>query len=284
MTGRQAYYHFGRLNLIISSIYPDKKTFLLSTFKKGFALNVGKHNWGVFEIAELDQDSEKYIHGYFVKFRPQSDDEIANTSTQQLNVEEIRNRTVAKSRFFLHVSTGLIAYTTSGNHITDNIFRKYFARLIEEANGGFFLSAEVLSVEERYKIFEALKLLVKINKLKLYLHPTNPSFSPIYKKIDERLKKLEAGSYSEIYKSKDSEKGLNISEDSDIESKITMADDGYGEASIEGVNQEGEVKQISTKDSPITAVVPKEEENTDSILIILSKTFDQIRRRISNEK
>ncbi len=145
-----------------------------------------------------------------------------------------------------------------------------------------FVNAEIQSIEEEYKIFEAIRAFQKIQRLHIYLHPSNPSNRDVWRRTDDRLKNVGASNYYEHYDADPLLGNLNIIDDEDINSKITMADDGYGKADITGII-DGEIKTISTKDNPISTQAPGDDNPPITVLNRLLEKIQTIFRRFINE-
>jgi hypothetical protein len=273
MANRPIRYYFGRLNLIAN--YTDKRDFLLIGLRTSKYVEHRGYKWGFFEASELQSEFGLFLHGYFVKYRPETDEEVAVPETHKLSDEAIANRVIAKSRFFLHVESGLIAYHPVGNQIENQTFCDRFVQLFQEAFDNLFVNAEIQVIEEQFKIFDAIKKFKSISKVFVYLHPSNPSNSDRWERIDKRLKKLGASSFHEQYDGKPDGKGLDIVEDEELTSKIFMADDGYGKADVTG-EMNGEVRIVSTKDNPITALAPNDEEPPENVITKLSTAIRKI--------
>ncbi len=273
-------YYFGRLNLIAT--FKDKKKFLLDGLTKQLILEKRRgSNWGFFDVSEMQTQRGPFLHGFLVKYKPASEEEVANPVTHRLGDEEAKNRVIAKARFFLHVESGIIAYHPVGYQIDNEIFCERFPEILMEAHDGFFVNAEIQAIEERFKIFDALKKFKNISKVAIYLHPSNPSNSDRWERTDKRLKKMEAASYREEWESKPLGGGLkDVAEDEDLTAKIAMADDGYGKADITG-EIDGEKKTISTRDNPITTQAPSDDHPPETILEQLSRTLDSIFARFT---
>lgn len=278
MPRRLVKYYFGRLNLIAN--YADKREFLLRALRTSKFVEHRGHKWGFFEASELETEFGLFLHGYLVKYRPETDEEVAIPETHKLSDESIANRVVAKSRFFLHVESGLIAYHPVGNQIGNRTFCDRFVHLFQDALDNLFVNAEIQAIEDQFKIFEAIKKFEFISKVFVYLHPSNPSNRDLWKRVDERLKKLGASTYHEQYEGKPEGQGLDIVEDEDLTSKISMADDGYGKADVTG-KMDGETRTVSTKDNPITALAPSDEDPPESVIDRLSSPLRNIFRRFA---
>jgi len=273
-------YYFGRLNLI--AVFDNKREFLLKALKTNKILQYRGYNWGFFDIVELESEFGNFFHGYLVKYKPEFTEEVANPDTHSLENQSIDNFVVAKSRFFLHIKSGIITYHPVGNIISRETFVERFCKLFEFSLDNMFVNAEIQSIEEEYKIFEVIKSFSKIKRLDIYLHPSNPSNRDRWQRTDDRLKNLGAASYSEHYEADPEIGNLNIVEDEDINSKISMADDGYGKADITG-EIDGELRTISTSDNPISTQAPNDEVEAPSVLERLLIKIQDIFNRFINE-
>jgi hypothetical protein len=278
MPGREIKYYFGRLNLIAA--YDDKKEFLLKALITKKILEYGLAKWGFFDINEIENSEGIFINGYLVKYKNEFTEEVANEDTHKIQDQAIENFIVAKSRFFLHIKSGMIIYHPAGKKIQQFIFRERFAKLLEYSLDNMFIDAEIQSIEDNYKIFEEIKKFEKIKKVNIYLHPSNPSTRHIWRRTDERMKKLNAGSYSEHYEADALKGDLNIKSDKDIHSKITMADDGYGKAEVIGV-MDGDSKTISTSDNPVTIMAPNDDEPANTVLERMTSKIKEIFKRFT---
>ena len=285
MAPRDVLYYFGRFNIM--AVYSDKRTYVLEGLLSQHRQESRNSEWGFFEIDELTVDDDQYITGYLVKYKTQTEEEVVVPETSQIEDEAVNNRVIAKSRFFLHIRSGLIAYRVIGGQISDNQFRKFFASLFREGHDNLFVNAEVISVDEDYELLEMFGRFDRIFLVSVSLHPSNPSFRDRWKNFDNRLKELEAGSYEEKIEAK-GEQGLNIQNDEETLSKISMAHDGYGDATVGGII-DGERKKINTKSNPITTLAPAVDtndppnEDTMRALRILLFTFNKIRSRFNDE-
>jgi hypothetical protein len=276
MTERSVRYYFGRFNLIAN--FEDKRDFILKGLQVHKFIEFRGYNWGFFEIIELNSEFGPFIHGFLVKYRPSTEEEVAVPQSHRLTLAAIANRVIAKARFFLNIESGLIAYHPVGNQIPNSTFCERFVRIFEEAHRKFFINAEIQAIEEQYRIFEAIKKFSSIARVFVALHPSNPSNIDRWKRIDERLKKIGASNYNEQYEANIEIKSLTIEGDEELTNKIYMAEDGYGRADITG-NIEGEYKTISTKDNPITSQAPGDDEPPENVLVKLNSTIKNILKR-----
>jgi hypothetical protein len=271
---RQVPYVFGRLNLIAT--YSNKRDFLLKGLRTGRVINVRDFGWGFAEIAELkDPQHGEFLTGLLVKYRPETKEEVFDPKTHKLGDEEIDNKVIAKARFFLHVESGLIAYRLIGAVISAEVFRARFKKIFEEAHENLLLDVEIQSIDERSQIFEAIRRFRTIERVVVALHPSNPSNSALWRATDEKLKKMEAGSYREQFDAKKGGTGLKIEGQEDLTGKITMAADGYGKAAVTG-QVDGQRKTVSTQRQAVSALAPDDDEPTGTILKGLGPSMKEI--------
>ena len=272
-------YFFGRLNVVMPS--DQKKALLKKGFEAKQTLSKYGCDWGFFDIQEIETEEGVFFAGYLAKFKSEGEAEVAMPEKHQLVEESIKNKVIAKSRFFLHVKSGLMAYHPVGADIDRETFSERFVALFQLGQD-FFFDADVQAIEEQYKILETMKKFEKITKVRISLHPSNPSNTDLWKGIDDRLKKIGVSNYIEEFETKNPENGLEIVDDLEVKGKVAMADDGYGRADVTGII-EGEHKTISTKDNPISVAVtsaPEEAEKTlDSLMTTIRKIFSRFNKK-----
>jgi hypothetical protein len=111
------------------------------------------------------------------------------------------------------------------------------------------------------------------------LFPSNPNFADRWKSIDERLRRNNINKYKEIQENTKPESQIII--DEETESKFLMSEDGYGKSDATGINEKGEEKTISTKDSEkiVTKQIPNDLEKAVDVLRIVSETLQEIVNR-----
>jgi hypothetical protein len=269
----QVNYYFGRLNLIAS--YEDKSQFLLRGLQSARWVEHRNMIWDFLEIGKIQTENGLFLHGYLVKYRPSTEAEIAQPITGKIGSTDINDLIVAKSRFFLHTQSGLIAFHPIRGRIEIHQFCKLFCELFEVAFDNFFVDAEIQIIQEQYKIFEVLEQFGSIDRAEIYLHPANPNLNPVWQGVQARLETLGASKYGETYEAGGKSTTLRIVDDEEVRSKIAMAEDGYGEASVTG-KLNGEVKKVSTKDNPVSALAPADDTTPEAILDALLVTFKKI--------
>jgi hypothetical protein len=228
------------------------------------------------ELSNYQIESEEiFLIGYLVK--------------QDKNFNEL-----AKSRFFLEVESGLIAYHLVQNEINDKQFRQYLCQVIEDTAINFSINIAVsvcpLDKSSNY-LLEAISQLEILSKVEIYLSPSNPSTRRHWRNIDTRLHELEIAKSQETLEANPG-RSLNIfgllGDDLFIE-KVLMASDGYGLVRIEGTKpkplyyEEEEPEKsgdlvLSTGDQPIVTRVEEDGEEPLAILSVLLAFFRELKK------
>jgi hypothetical protein len=211
-------------------------------------------------VEQFTVDGSLYISGFLVKFEREGSEEVADTARRRITTEMIANAIQAKARFFLHVGSMVIAFHPVAPEIGRPLFLSQFAAIFKAAHGGFFVDAEVQLIQEHAVVLEVLQRFAGISRVAISLHPSNPRNRDRWRVFDERIKALNASSYKEEYVAKidEGEPGIRAAEDAEIQDKIAMAQDRYGEARVTGV-LDGRIRTVTTKASPISAVAPSDE-------------------------
>ena len=71
-----------------------------------------------------------------------------------------------------------------------------------------------------------------------------------------------------------------LARDEELNSKIAMAEDGYGTVYISG-ELGGERRTISTRDAPIIALAPPDDQSPEAVLQRLTETITKILERFT---
>jgi hypothetical protein len=270
-------YFFGRFNVIGSYEESGKKEFILRGLKSEKFVKVRTSKWGFFEVDEFrDSELGDFITGYLAKYIPDFQEDVAIPDKQEIEKEKVDNKIDAMARFFLHVKSGITVYHAASG-IGSEKFREKFPQVFIEGVGAMFVNADMQSLEQEQKIFDAIKQFSQIRRVKIILHPSNPGNRPLWKNWDEHLHEVRATSYKEEYEAdpKQNPEGLSkVGDRREITEKIHMAEDGYGYAEVNG-HMDGKDTTVSTGDNPITTTIPpaSEEEPPETV-------FDKLREKI----
>lgn len=273
----QRIYYFGRLNLIAT--YTNKEDYLWLGFKPFVSIEDYDAKWSFVEREKLFFESNSYIHGYLVKYRNDSQETI-RPEDGEFDEQEVINHIIAKTRFFIQVNSGIIAYCFTKGRISDKKFKQIFCKLFEESHNNFFIGAEIQAIEESYEIFEEIRSLDIVESVEFTLHPSNPFNRNMWKDTDDDIKDMNAATYIQKYIAKP-DKSLNIdnikheNKPNSILGKFQMALDGYGFGKIKGKSN-GQDKIITTGKTPINEKI-LDDGDTNHIFEGLYKKFKYIK-------
>lgn len=271
-------YYFGRLNLMPIRPYAEKLSWLRNTLRSEGEIRDHNIVWEIFRVNELDSDIGQFLSGYLGRYRSETRVEVASPSAQDVDVQMIENLVTAKALFFLHVRSGIFAYHSVPNQIAPATFRTRFEQLLFKKAGAFFIDVEIAPIDEEASLRDKLRQFERVSEIRIVLHPSNPSNRDFWQRIDKRLRDLRATKYTEEIRTTDPRRGLRVIDDQDINSKISMAEDGYGKAVAKGqIN--GEEHTVTTSSNPVVASAPTEPELPRNILRHLQGSFSRILSR-----
>lgn len=272
---------FNRIHLDSSEKIENKVQFLMDGLISKSATSHNKHAYKLIDV-ELKNN---YISGYLIKYDPYSEDEVFDEESETLSTDGILNKVVAKSFFIIDHKESLLIYEIVPNQITKptftNRFRELFIDNHKEKRTAFFDISEIV---EQYTFLEKVKSLKEIDRISLILVPSNPRFADRWKDVDERLRENNIGRYQEVQQTKN-RGGIIV--DEETEDKILMSEDGYGTATVKGIDQNGVPTILTTKNKErvVTADVPRNivDQGIVSVVNYLSKIIQKIKDRTSNE-
>jgi len=161
--------------------------------------------------------------------------------------------------------------------IEEDVFRRRFSRLIEEAFNNFFLSCEIETIADYRAFVSKLKSLDSFSEIQAKVHPPNPLFGDLWKGLHEYIKSRNA---SEVRVAEKSEKREGLTTDlvklinaiieerigdvdepaSITDAALLMAADGYGSGKVIGMAKRESVI-IRTSDTQKSFLFDKEPDN-----------------------
>lgn len=280
---QQIRYFFGRVNIFPHKVFEEKRALLVEGLQAGVSLITHGIRWRIFNVQTIENDVGEFVHGYLGRYKDEGEVEVAIPERSLIDIQTVANLVSARAQFFIHVRSGLIAYHVVPKLIRPEIFRTRFTHLLIKGNGDFFIDADIESVEEPFRLTQEIQRFERIVEVRIKLHPSNPVNRELWKRQDERLKKLRVSKYREYYEAKEANApGLQVSDDPEINSKIAMAEDGYGFAVVRGEIR-GEKHQVSTSDNPVIATAPSDPDPPKYTLEVLKATFARILERFGDE-
>lgn len=273
-------YQFGRISVYGANIN-DKFTFIFDALEANVFITKRQFRYIITDERAIDFRDEKYLYGVLTKYRLVQENPVVDEEEKKLSTDETEKQVVASAKFFIHVDSQVIAYRPITKKISANQFRSSFSELVAEAHNRFFVQAPVDSIDEEIEIRESLGLFKRITKVISKIRPSNPGFNPIWKTVDDDMKTLGIEKEQVISESK---KGIdpNALQSDERYKRIHMSIDGYGQAWIHGVREDGSPLVVSTENSPVTHKVIDYDEPVKVLEQLYSK-FVSIRERTRHE-
>lgn len=265
-------YFFGRLNY--TSNYS-----LLELLRNGNRFRYDENqNYGIFNIELIvDKNLGNVITGELVKYQDYKKEPVVKENS--LSIEYIQDVILGKCRFFLLEKEHLIAYNPYGSIINANAFCKAFSGILIGADDTFNVESRIFPVNMTYDFINYLEKMQSITKLSISLTPSNPNNRDVWEEIDDKLRNMNVRAYKEVFEAKPG-KSLDLQDEE--RSKIHMAEDGYGKAISEGLDEDGNDITIST-DSTET-ILRKKVDKTDDVKVQLQSLANVFKSVINRFK
>lgn len=255
---KEAKYLFARLNIVYyqANLFDGalpKSELIDQALKEAGPLQFSSYLWEILNFQKLSNGQGDFVTGTLAKFRDVGQTPVADREAHVSTYQQVNNQIGAESRFFLHVASGLLIYHPISGEIDNSVFRNRFLSLFHKGLGDQ-VKAEISTIDDRFQVLKEFETFDAITKITIDLVPSNPHFAPEWQPTDERMKRLRLARLKEEYIVKSDDLGNELKADSDIKAKISMAEDGYGRATVKGT-KEGKVKSIRTQDLPVFAKV-----------------------------
>ena len=270
---------FSRYTITSGGQYKEKFDFLLNGLKNEASATYRNYVYRFFDTEVFKYEGKDYIAGHLVKYNPEDIEEVVDESTRKLRDENLRNKVEGKARFIIDPSSSILMFFEVSNVITKNTFIDKFCKLFQQNHGNYFTQLYISPIKEQYSFIEKVRSFKAIKKIMITLFPSNPNFADRWKSIDERLRRNNINKYKEIQENTKPESQIIV--DEETESKFLMSEDGYGKSDATGINEKGEEKTISTKDSEkiVKKPIPNDLEKAVDVLRIVSETLQDIVNR-----
>jgi hypothetical protein len=270
---------FSRYTLTSGGQYTDKFDFLLNGLKNEASTTYRNYVYRFFDTEVFEFEGKDFIAGHLVKYNPEDMEEVVDETTRKLRDENLRNKVEGKARFIIDSSSSILMFFEVSNVITKSTFIDKFCKLFEQNHGNYFTQFYISPIKEQYSFIEKVRSFKAIKKIVITLFPSNPNFADRWRSIDERLRKNNINKYKEIQENNETESRIIV--DEETENKFLMSEDGYGKSDATGINENGEEKTISTKDSEkiVTKLVPNDQQQVVDILRIVAETLQEIVNR-----
>jgi hypothetical protein len=221
---------------------------------------------------EASGDGPSYVFGRLAKYEPKAEVDVVETKRHERAHRNVRDLLVASSPFVYIPEFSAIAYQHVWHRLEKDQFEKFFAELVIERYERFFVDCAVQPISDLRTFVLKLSKLDAIQKINASVVPPNPLFGPTWASLRDYLRNRnlkevaikEQAQDGKAIQTKIPELARTLIGEGDTvlpvarlldepttdigDAAVFMAADGYGKASIEGVQGQKRVT-VRSRDS-----------------------------------
>jgi hypothetical protein len=222
--------------------------------------------------AQTDGNPPSYVFGRLAKYEPQAEVDVVETRRHEQAHRNVPNLLVAASPFVYVPQYSAIAYQHIWDRLEKEQFEQYFADLVVEKYGGFFVECSVQPIADLRAFVVKLAKLDSVQKISAEVFPPNPLFGPVWRQLKDYLRdrnlrevaikekaqegktietnipQAAAALLKEESTAQEAVRLLDSPTGGITDAAVFMAADGYGKASIEGL-QDGKRVTVRSRDT-----------------------------------
>lgn len=260
-TMKKGRYYLGRV-IKIGELTQEK---LMQALLDPPIIEAGQFDWTITDFIDGRDSKTPYIFGRLSKYAKEGIIKVVDESSRSQVDSRTENLLEASSPFVYLPTYSGIAYLPVWNGIQEQLFRKRFQKIIEEAYDNFFIECKIDSITDYEAFSKRLESIDKFTEISAKVYPPNPLFGRMWEDLHEYVKRRKASSVAvketsskanglstkiaDIVKEimKNPEREINFKPEI-TDAAILMAADGYGTGKIVGF-EDGEEVIIKTSDS-----------------------------------
>lgn len=264
---------------------------LVGTIVEPRTIRVGEALWTFTDTLDRTETNEPYVFGRLSKYSREGHLTVVDTDTHSQLDAIAENLLIAASPFIYLPDFSGIAYLHVWNGVQENVFRRRFARLVEEAFDRFFVGCEIEPVADYQAFVTKLQGLERFTEIRARVRPPNPLFGDLWKDLNEYINQR-CASEVQVVESSENENGLAtriielihsiLSESAEkpnepaaiTDAALLMAADGYGTGKAVGTKGDEQVV-IRTSDTQKSFLFAKEPE-IEELAMEVRRRFEAI--------
>lgn len=217
----------------------------------------GKTQKGTWYFGDV-QEGEDYIAARLGK---QTEKKGREPDEDIEGFREIQKDDTIVSFFVIDLSTSVVAY-----EFRRDIGRKAPFRILRAAFNSYYGGEEEISASplvDKEEVREEINQLAKITRVRFAgLTPPNPNSTDSSRPMDEFLS--DSGIDRLLFDGEsdgdEDDEGIHLEGDPILDGGLNLAEEGYGSATVEGEDELGEEKVVTTDEKPIESEVEMTEE------------------------
>jgi len=148
--------------------------------------------WTITDTVDESRREKPFIFGRLSKYSREGQLTIVDPIAHSQIDATAENLLIAASPFVYLPDVSGIAYMHVWNGVQEDVSRRRFSRVIEEAHQRFFVGCEVDPVADYRAFVTKLQGLEKILEIWAKVHPPNPLFGDLWRDLNEYIKQRNA--------------------------------------------------------------------------------------------
>ena len=177
-------YYLGRV-LKLGELDQDK---LIAAICDPKIISVGQFQWTFTDTKDKRGDSSPYIFSRLAKYSQEGHVTIVDTDSKSQMDAVAENLLVASSPFVYLPEYSGIAYLHVWNGIEEDVFRRRFKSIIEEAYDSFFVNCDIEPIADYRAFVSKIRALERFTEIRAKVHPPNPLFGDLWRDLNEYIK------------------------------------------------------------------------------------------------
>jgi len=248
---------------------------------------VAESLWTITDVVDESENDNPFIFGRLSKYSSEGQLTKVDPESHSQIEETAENLLIAASPFIYLPDFSGIAYLHVWNGVQEDVFRRRFSSVIEEAHERFFVGCEVAPVADYETFIKKLQSITQLEEIRAKVHPPNPLFGDLWKDLNRYIGERNASEVT-ISEKSNKESGLatkivelirhildrgidEINYTASItDAALLMASDGYGSGKVIG-NDEGKKVVIRTSDTQKSFLYSKDPEIQELALLVREK-------------
>lgn len=252
---------------------------------------VGDALWTITDVVDASAKDTPFLFGRLSKYSKEGALTIVDPIAHSQLDATAENLLLAASPFVYLPDFSGIAYLHVWDGVQEEVFRRRFSQVVEEAHNRFFIGCEVDPVTDYRAFSTKLKELESISEIRAKVHPPNPLFGDLWRDLNNYIKERNASEVT-VAERGDRGSGLNskivdlvsiilnkglhnASETAAItDAALLMAADGYGSGKV--VGQKGHEQVIIRTSDTQKSFLHDKEPDIEELVAIVRQKFEKI--------
>ncbi|WP_121821062.1 hypothetical protein [Halostella salina] len=235
----------------------------------------GKTTLGDWYFGDVEV-GENYIAGRIGKLKEETSRQV---DEDKQGFVEVEREDTDVSFFVIDLSVSVMAY-----EYRRDVGEKAPYRILEAAFNSYYEGEEEVSISplvDKEEVREEIHRFTKITRVRFSkLRPTNPDSTDRSRPMDEFLQNggIDRLLLDGMNEDDEDEEGIRLEEEPLLDGGLSLAEEGYGSATVTGEDDEGEEVRVTTEDKQIESEVDMPSDDDYSRQMLLDEIRDALDR------